>query len=107
MKRCDIHNGGCNPPRYVCRTCLKEFGIDPAPPEASRKRSLRSRLRRGHRRLRRRISRRDKRLMSGPAAALVVLSVVVIVIATARGEGGGNQDVRSGRPTEGGVVNAL
>jgi hypothetical protein len=103
-ERCDIHNNR-RPPKYVCKSCLEELGIDSAGPATSRKRSVRSRARRAPRRLRRRIARRDRRILVGGAVALVVLAGVVIAVAAAGGGGGGGRT--SARPTEGGVVNAL
>jgi hypothetical protein len=102
-ERCDVHTQR-QPVRYVCESCLEEFGIDPTKPTTVR-RSRRSRLRRLRRRLRRAIARGDRRILIGGGIAVAVVAALVIVFASA----GGGDDGQSndGPPTEADVVSAL
>jgi hypothetical protein len=104
-ERCDVHTNR-KPLRYVCETCLDEFGIDPTEP-TERQRSLLSRLRGTRRRLRRQIARGDRRILI--AGGIAVVAIAVLVIAFASGvDGDDGQDAGAdGPPTEADVVNAL
>jgi hypothetical protein len=104
-ERCDIHTDGRKPPKYVCESCLKEFGIDPDSPDEPR-RSLRARLRRARRRTRRRVARPDRGLMVGAGIAVAVIAVVVTVLATSGG-GDAEDTTTGGPPTQADVINAL
>lgn len=104
-ERCDVHNRR-DPPRYVCESCLREFGIDPSEPTAARL-SLRARLRRARRRFRRRIARGDRRILIG--GGITAVAIAVAVTAFARGAGGDDEGGADGAgpPTEADVVSAL
>jgi hypothetical protein len=104
-ERCDIHNHRRNPPKYVCQTCLTEFGLDADASDEPRRRSLGPRLRRIRRRLRRRIARRDRGLLVGGGMAVTVVGVLAIVLAT--GRGGAEPTGTGGPPTQADVINAL
>jgi hypothetical protein len=103
---CDIHNGR-NPPQYVCKSCLKEFGVDPDRAAPARRRSLRSRIRRGRRRLRRAFASVNGRILIGGGIALVSVTALIVALATS---GGGGEDTggKVTHPrTQDGVVSAL
>ena len=103
-ERCDVHTQR-KPVRYICESCLNEFGIDPTEPAAGRP-PLASRLRRTRRRLRRDIARGDRRLLIGGGIAIAVIAVVVFVLATGGGGEEGNSS-ETGPPNEADVVAAL
>src|SRR5512139_2568626 len=78
-ERCDVHNRR-EPQKYICETCLKEFGIESAPPAATR----RARVRRAIRR-----SRVDRRvLIGGGVVGLLIAGVVVVIVLAAGGSAG-------------------
>jgi hypothetical protein len=104
-ERCDIHNHR-RPARYVCESCLKEFGGDAAEPTVSRP-SLRSRLRRARRKLGRRIAGGDRRILIGGGIAAVAIAVAVIALGSGGGGGDDGGAGTTGPPTQADVVNAL
>lgn len=107
-ERCDIHNGR-KPPEYICKDCLKEFGIEPGGTGADRPASIR-RARRTLRhpirqamRVRRRSSPRRIVLIAAGLGLLIATTVVVVTLASPGGGGGS----KSGTFTEADVVEAL
>src|SRR5215211_2220355 len=103
-ERCDIHTQR-KPARYVCESCLKEFGIQADQPMAPHRRPLRARVRRAVRGLPRRRWSADRKLLIGAASGLLVAGLIAIALATTGG--GGDSESPSGPPTEADVVNAL
>jgi hypothetical protein len=93
--RCDIHNRR-TPPRYICKTCMDELGVEAAPSESGRRGPV-ARLWRKIRRLR---SRTDWKLQAGAGVALLVVVGLVLMLAA-----GG--DDRGGPPSQEDVVEAL
>jgi hypothetical protein len=105
-ERCDIHNGR-KPAQYVCKTCLREFGVDPAQAATAGLRPLRARIRWARRRFRRRIARRDPRVLLATGIALLVVAVLVIAVASLVGGENAQDADAGGQPTEVDVVTAL
>src|SRR5512139_841761 len=82
-ERCDVHNRR-EPQKYVCETCLKEFGIESAPPASTR----RARVRRVLRRWR---SRVDRKVLIGGVGLLIAGVIMVVVLAAGGGGGKGHK----------------
>jgi|SRR6476619_6214695 len=95
---CDIHNRR-SPARFVCESCLKEFGVESATPAPIRRRY---RPRRVFRRLRSRIN--SKALVAGGIAVLIALLIVIAVVA---GGGGGSGGGAGSGPSQAEVAKAL
>ena len=94
-ERCDIHNGR-NPPEYICKSCLKELGVEPEPAVSARGgpiRSARRALRRGPIRQARRAirlrSRSARRILIGAGIGLLIGAIVVAVMLAVGGRSGG------------------
>jgi hypothetical protein len=105
-ERCDIHNAR-SPQRYVCESCLKEFGVETPPSGAAgEERGRRTSGRRGRRirprRLRRLRTRIPRRALIGGGIVLVLAIVGVGALILL----GGGED-QGGPPSESDVVNAL
>src|SRR5512144_2187060 len=79
-ERCDVHNRR-EPQKYICETCLEEFGIESAPPAPTR----RTRVRRAIRRWR---SSADRRVLIGGGVGLLIAGVIVVVVLAAGGSAG-------------------
>jgi hypothetical protein len=103
-ERCDIHTQR-KPARYVCESCLKEFGIQADRPRARPRRRVRVRARRAMRGLRRRRWSADRKLLIGAGAGLLVAGLIAVALTTAGGDG--DSESPSGPPREADVVNAL
>lgn len=109
-ERCDIHNGR-KPPKYICKDCIGELGVEAGPTVVAggasgrrARRILRSRpVRRARRRLRR--SRPGGRATVLTGAGIVLVAAAIALVAALSG-GGGAKTV-SGPPTEAEVVEAL
>src|SRR4029450_390986 len=80
-ERCDVHNRR-EPQKYICETCLGEFGIEP--PAATR----RARARRALRSWRSGI---DRKVLIGVGAVLLIAGVILVIVVVAGG-GGGQKD---------------
>jgi len=108
-ERCDIHNNR-QPPAYICKDCLNEYGIEPGRTVTVRRgqRRFRRVMRRPFRPVRRVLrglgARGRRGILIGAGVALVAGAIAVTVVLANQGGGGGSQ---KGLPTEGDVVNAL
>jgi hypothetical protein len=106
-ERCDVHNAR-SPQRYVCETCLKEFGIETPPSGAAgreggrRTTGRRGRRIRPRRALRRLRTRTPRWVLIGGGIGLV-LAIAATVTLTLSGGG----DDESGALSEAEVVSAL
>jgi hypothetical protein len=100
-ERCDVHNHR-TPQRYVCETCLKEFGIESPESEAVTVHRPSRRVRR-RRALRRWRSRIDRKVLIGAAVGLILL-IAVLASGILGGDDGGDE---AGVPSEADVVNSL
>jgi hypothetical protein len=70
-ERCDVHNRR-EPQKYVCETCLGEFGIESVSPAATR----RARARRALRSWRSGI---DRKVLIGVGVAVLIAGVILVV----------------------------
>ena len=95
--RCDIHTGR-KPAQYICRTCMKELGLDARPAMSVR----RGPLRRARRLLRRVRSRIPRKALIGAGIGLVL---VITAVAALTLLGGGEEE--GGATSEADVVNAI
>jgi hypothetical protein len=88
-ERCDVHNRR-EPQKYICETCLGEFGIEP--PAATR----RARARRALRSWRSGI---DRKVLVGVGAALLIAGVILVIVVVAGG-GGDQKDGVAATPED-------
>jgi hypothetical protein len=90
-ERCDVHNRR-EPQKYICETCLGEFGIEPVSPAATR----RARARRALRSWRSGI---DRKVLVGVGAAVLIAGVILVIVVVAGG-GGGQKDGVAATPED-------
>lgn len=77
-ERCDVHNRR-EPQKYICETCLREFGIDPVSPAATR----RARARRALRSWRSGI---DRKVRIGVGVAVLIAAVILVIVLVVGGD---------------------
>jgi hypothetical protein len=77
-ERCDVHNRR-KPQKYICETCLSEFGIESVSPAATR----RARARRALRSWRSGIHRK---VLIGVWAAVLIAGVILVVVLVVGGD---------------------
>ena len=90
-ERCDVHNRR-EPQKYICETCLREFGIEPVSPAATR----RARARRALRSWRSGI---DRKVLIGVGVAVLIAGVILVIVLVAGG-GGGQKDGVAATPED-------
>jgi hypothetical protein len=78
-ERCDIHNRR-EPQKYICETCLREFGIESVSPAATR----RARARRALRSWRSGI---DRKVLIGVGVAVLIAAVILAIVLVVGGNG--------------------
>ncbi|HEX6585163.1 MAG TPA: hypothetical protein VF052_00255 [Solirubrobacterales bacterium] len=102
-ERCDVHNQR-TPQKYVCESCLKEFGIESPESEAAtvHRPSRRTRRRRAFRRWR---SRLDWKVLLGAAVGVILVIAVVAAVGSLGGGDGG--ETEGNVPSEADVVEGL
>jgi hypothetical protein len=77
-ERCDVHNRR-EPQKYICETCLREFGIESVSPAATR----RARARRALRSWRSGI---DRKVRIGVGVAVLIAAVILVIVLVVGGD---------------------
>lgn len=76
-ERCDVHNRR-EPQKYICETCLGEFGIDASPAATRRARARRA--------LRSWRSGIDRKVRIGVGVAVLIAAVILVIVLVVGGD---------------------